>query len=213
MLYDKIINPKTGKKVSIYGKLGKQILQEYFKQVGGVYAPEKYFSGLTKKERKKRLARIKEGSKSDPDDPRAYRDFETDFRDGKRIQTKPSSYTKQWRKYFPNAESLEEKAELTGVPYDIIKKVYDKGLAAWRTGHRPGANIYQWGYARVHSFLVKGKTFYTTDRKLALKAIKESDKAREWFESIDGLCDFKQNRERNSWCSKREVCKKIMCKD
>ena len=43
--------------------------------------------------------------------------------------------------------------------------------------------------------------------------MKESDKARKWFESINGLCDFKENRERNSWCVKKEVCKKIICKD
>ena len=36
---------------------------------------------------------------------------------------------------------------------EIIKKVYDKGVAAWRTGHRVGAGAEQWGYARVHSFL------------------------------------------------------------
>ena len=212
-MYNKIVNPITGRKVSIYGKIGRQILKNYFNQIGGVYAPDTYFTGLTKAEKQKRLKRMKEGTKRDSDDPKAYRDFETDFRDGKRIKTKPSRYTKQWKKYFPDAESLEEKAELTGVPYKIIKKVYDKGLAAWRTGHRPGANVHQWGYARVHSFLVKGKTFYTTDRKLALKAIKESKKAKKWFESIDGLCDFQDNRNENKWCVKRKVCDKIMCKD
>ena len=212
-MYNKIINPITGRKVSIYGKIGKRILNKYMIQLGGVYAPDTYFTGLTKKEKQKRLKRMKEGTKRDSDDPKAYRDFETDFRNGKRIKTKPSRYTKQWKKYFPDAESLHQKADLTGVPYEIIKKVYDKGLAAWRTGHRPGANVHQWGYARVHSFLVKGKTFYTTDRKLALKAIKESKKAKKWFESIDGLCDFKDNRNENKWCEKRKVCDKIMCKN
>ena len=85
-------------------------------------------------------------------------------------------------------------------------------MAAWRTGHRPGANTHQWGYARVHSFLVKGKTFWYTDRKLALEAISRSDKARRWFESIDGLCDGKKNREINTWCDKRKICDKIKCK-
>jgi hypothetical protein len=39
-------------------------------------------------------------------------------------------------------------------------------MAAWRTGHRPGATQQQWGYARVHSFLLCGKTHYTTDSDL-----------------------------------------------
>ena len=39
-------------------------------------------------------------------------------------------------------------------------------LAAWRTGHRLGASPQAWGYARVHSFATKGKTYYTTDKDL-----------------------------------------------
>ena len=38
MLYNKIINPKTGRKVSIYGMLGKRILQHYLK--GGSHVEE-----------------------------------------------------------------------------------------------------------------------------------------------------------------------------
>ena len=197
-MYSFIFDPYTQKMTSVYSNKGKIILQSYINHLkGGVYAPSHYLEGLTEKEKKKRLKRMKEGSKSSHKDPKAYRDFETDFRNGKRIQTKPSRYTKQWKQYFPNANSLEEKAELTGIPFEIIKKVFDKGLAAWRTGHRPGANIHQWGYARVHSFLVKGKTFYTTDKKLAEQAIKQSPKAKKWFNSIDGLCDIKKEK----WCN------------
>ena len=143
--------------------------------------------------------------------PDAYKDFETDFIDGKRIKTKKSRYTKQWNKYFPNAKSLEEKAEVTGVPIEIIEKVFNKGMAAWRTGHRPGATTHQWGYARVHSFLVKGKTFYTTDRKLALMAIEQSEKAKYWFDWVEGLCDTGKKRKKYKWCKK--ACKKTKCKN
>ena len=92
------------------------------------------------------------------------------------------------------------------MPLDIITKVYKKGLAAWRTGHRPGANGQQWGYARVHSFLVKGKTFYTADRKLAIEAMTKSEKAKKWFRSIDGLCDEKKYK----WCE--TACNHISCR-
>ena len=63
--------------------------------------------------------------------------------------------------------SLKQKSVASGVPLSIIKKVYNRGLAAWRTGHRPGATQQQWGYARVHSFLLKGKTYHTADADLA----------------------------------------------
>ena len=221
--YDTIINPLTNRKTSIYSKTGVNIIRKYAEQIGGsddkkdkildnadVYAPDKYFDGLSAEETKKRLKRIEEGSKSDYKDPDAYRPFETDFRDGKRIKTKPSRYTKQWRKYFPNATSLESKSNLTGVPLEIIEKVYDKGMAAWRTGHRPGANAQQWGYARVHSFLVKGKTFYTADRSLGIKAIEESEKAKAWFEWVEGLCDGENRDSNKKWCDR--ACKKVECK-
>ena len=220
-MYSQIYNPKTKRNVNISGKIGRTVLLNYLNQLGGetkkdilekseIYAPERYFSGLTKEETKKRLERMKKGTKMSHKDPDAYRDFETDFRDGVRIKTRPSRYTKQWEKYFPNAKSLRQKSRKTGVPLNILEKVNEKGMAAWRTGHRPGANIHQWGYARVHSFLVKGKTFYTTDRKLALRAMKNK-KAKKWFDSIEGLCDGSRNKNKNNWC--KSACKRIRCYD
>ena len=168
------------------------------KQVKGVYAPAKYLENLTPEEQKIRIERMKQGSKTSSKDPHAYRPFRTDFRDGKRIKTKLSQYTKQWNKYFPDKKSLEDKSKVSGVPIEILEQINKKGNAAWRTGHRPGATQQQWGHARVNSFLVKGKTFYTADRKLALQALK-IPKARKWFNSIDGLCD---EPDVHSWCNK-----------
>lgn len=34
-MYDKIVNPSTGRKVSIYGKLGRNIIRNYMVQFGG----------------------------------------------------------------------------------------------------------------------------------------------------------------------------------
>lgn len=232
-MYNYIKRPNTNHFVNINSYNGINIIKNYLKYIGGnsiiskeeknkinklldnskIYAPKSYFEGLSFDEAQKRLKRIEVGSKSDHKDPDSYSKFETDFRNGKKIKTKPSKYTNQWNEYFPDAKSLEDKSKLTGVPLDIIQKVYNKGLAAWRTGHRPGATGQQWGYARVHSFLVKGKTYWYTDRKLALEAIKKSSKAKEWFDSIDGLCDFKKNREENTWCVTKNICDKIECKD
>ena len=53
-------------------------------------------------------------------------------------------------------KALKTKSEETGVPIGLIRIVMRRGMAAWRTGHRPGATEQQWGYARVNAFLTKG---------------------------------------------------------
>ena len=67
-------------------------------------------------------------------------------------------------------EGLVKKAEKSGMPYSILKKVYDRGMAAWKTGHRPGTTPQQWAMARVNAFITKGKAYYTADADLAKKA-------------------------------------------
>ena len=54
-------------------------------------------------------------------------------------------------------EALAKKAEKSGISYGTLKKVFDRGVAAWRTGHRTGTTPSQWGYARVNAFIVKKK--------------------------------------------------------
>jgi hypothetical protein len=67
-------------------------------------------------------------------------------------------------------EGLVKKAEKSGIAYSILKQVYDRGMAAWRTGHRPGTTPQQWAFARVNSFLTGGKTRTTADADLWKKA-------------------------------------------
>ena len=72
-------------------------------------------------------------------------------------------------KESPDA-SLRKKAEKTGIPFGILKQVFNRGKAAWRTGHRPGTNADQWGHARVNSFATKSKgTWGGADKDLAAK--------------------------------------------
>jgi len=67
-------------------------------------------------------------------------------------------------------KSLKDKAEKSGMPYAILKKVFDRGVAAWRTGHRPGTTPVQWGLARVNSFATKSPgTWGKADKDLADK--------------------------------------------
>ena len=67
-------------------------------------------------------------------------------------------------------KGLQNKAKKSGMPYSILKKVYDRGMAAWKGGHRPGATQQQWAFARVNSFITKGSgTWGKADSDLAKK--------------------------------------------
>ena len=71
---------------------------------------------------------------------------------------------------------LVKKSKETGVPYGILKKSYDRGMAAWKTGHRPGTTPQQWAFARVNSMLTGGKA--DPDLQPKVKAAKKAKKAK-----------------------------------
>jgi hypothetical protein len=127
---------------------------------------------------------IKKHAHKDEDDPTAYTShpkggWQADYdKSGKPYKTKTSAHTKKFKQMFGesvepiiegNADaSLKKKAEKTGISKSILKKVYNRGLAAWRTGHRPGVTQHQWAMARVNSFATKGKgTWGKADKDLA----------------------------------------------
>lgn len=139
--------------------------------------PPKYYKGLSKTRKAERKSEIKKFGTRHWKDPKAYVGFKTNVG----VKTRKSGYTQQWNKLFPNVKSLKDRATLTGVPLDLIKECYNRGMAAWRTGHRPGATQQQWGYARVSSMLLMGKTALTTDSDLVREAKKRSAKARDWY--------------------------------
>ena len=142
--------------------------------------PPKYYKGLSKTKKAQRAKEIKKFGSLSWRDPKAYVGFKTNIG----VKTRKSSYTEQWNKRFPGVKSLEDKAKVTGVPLKFIKESYNRGLAAWRTGHRPGATPQQWGYARVSSFLLCGKTALTTDSDLVKKAKASSKTAKKWYKEV-----------------------------
>jgi hypothetical protein len=142
-----------------------------------VYYPLKYYKGLSKTKKAQRLKEIKHFGKKSWKNSAAYKGFKTDVG----VKTKTSQYTKKWYRLFPDAKSLKAKAKATGVPLKQIRESYNRGMAAWRTGHRPGATEQQWGYARVHSMLLCGKTHYSTDADLVRKA-RATRKGKKWFQ-------------------------------
>jgi len=73
-------------------------------------------------------------------------------------------------------KALANKAKSTGISKTILKSVYTKGLAAWKTGHRPGAGQHQWGMGRVNSFVTGKGGARKADAKLWKTASKSKKK-------------------------------------
>ena len=79
---------------------------------------------------------------------------------------------------------LIKKADKSNISYGILKKVYDRGMAAWKTGHRPGTTPQQWAFARVNSFITKGSgTWGKADKDLASQ-VRETNETAEVEESL-----------------------------
>ena len=152
--------------------------------------PSKYTAGLKKSTAAKRATEIRKRAKGEVKGKDKYKPLPGD----KKAKTKPSKYTVRagnvrkaiLEKATTLKGSQDERfvsavASVTGVPKSIVRKVYDKGLAAWAIGHRPGTTAAQWARARVYSFITGGKTSRTADQQLyiqAKKATKDKKKYR-----------------------------------
>jgi hypothetical protein len=130
--------------------------------------PETYKKGLTREEQEiaKREARetMKKAESGEISSKELYKDWESDKRYRKRNPKIPKSEaTKEYEKMFSENGSgtdtaLKNKSKASGIPLSILKQVYSRGMAAWRTGHRPGVAPQQWAMGRVNSFITgKGK--------------------------------------------------------
>ena len=130
-----------------------------------MYWPLKYYRGLTRRQNTQRKRSATRRTKMSWKNPKAYSPFKSD----KGVKTRKSSYSSRFHTKYPEAKSVAEIAKATGISKSILDQVYNRGMAAWRTGHRPGASQHAWGMARVHSFVLKGKTWRTADADLARK--------------------------------------------
>jgi hypothetical protein len=155
-----------------------------------MYLPKRYFTGLSKTKRAQRKRELTKRAKLSWKSQKAYRPFKTDVG----VKTRKSKYTLEWKTKFPNVKSIPEASKVTGVPVSAIQESYNRGVAAWRTGHRPGASKEQWGVARYRSMLLCGKTHYTTDSDLVRNAKKKSAKARRWFNKTCKTSPVKYNK-------------------
>jgi len=128
--------------------------------------------------------------KGDPTDP-----IEFDGSDTKSILNKANKEIEKARglkqKPFVEMYQIDEKiaglikkADKSNISYGILKKVYDRGMAAWKTGHRPGTTPQQWAFARVNSFITKGSgTWGKADKDLASQ-VREMNETAEVEESL-----------------------------
>lgn len=137
--------------------------------------PEKYHKNLSPSTQVARAAHFDAMKDKEDDDEDAYEPAPGDAQ----AKTKPSQHTKKYKERFESNLTMEsfgqylienkavrKKAKETGISYSILKQVYDRGVAAWKTGHRPGTTPQQWGLARVNSFATGGKTRRTADKDL-----------------------------------------------
>lgn len=93
-----------------------------------------------------------------------FSEWEADYdREGKRYKTKESKSTKKFKEMYgeknesllesKSDKALKKKSELSGIPLNILKEVYKRGLAAWASGHRPGVPQHAWAMSRINSFI------------------------------------------------------------
>ena len=139
-------------------------------------------TGIKSTDAKRRAQANKQKDMKD-DNPNAYKDLPGD----KKARSKPqpeSPYTKKYKQMYGESMTFEDyvienkgqvdtalkkKAAASGISLGILRKVFDRGYAAWKTGHKPGTTPNQWGLARVNSFIVKGTVWYKHDSDLAAK--------------------------------------------
>ena len=140
----------------------RRVFKSDFQPLKIMYYPLKYYRGLSNRAKTLRRSEIEKRSKLSWKSAKAYRPFKTD----QGVRTRKSSYSSRWHSKHPEAKSLPEISKASGVPLSTLRTVYNRGMAAWRTGHRPGASPHAWGMARVHSFVLHGKTWRTADADL-----------------------------------------------
>ena len=150
-----------------------------------------YYKDMPKGTATKKKAQAGKQADMDSDDPNAYKELPGDTKAKDKVKTSEytKAYHKKYGKKEESVDeaekkddgkpdekllnqgpignpdiekALKKKQEETKVDIKILRAVMRKGMAAWKSGHRPGATQEQWGYARVNSFLTGGKTIGTT---------------------------------------------------
>ena len=100
------------------------------------------------------------------------------------------------------SKGLAAKAKKSGISVGTLRKVYNRGMAAWKTGHRPGTTPQQWGMARVNAFIVKKKKGNLNHDKDLAHVIHPDDNM---LEALTTMPDSVKNRISNLRNKKMDV--------
>ena len=140
--------------------------------------PSKYLKGLTPTERAIARYEIDKGYEYESQDPEAYKMWKSDIKAKARgLKTVPSKWRNKFAKKYGQMKKgydfLDRISKTTGVKRKYLKKIQDKGLAAWGVGHRPGVTQMQWARGRVYAFVMAAPSSTgpgKPDHKLAVEA-------------------------------------------
>ena len=162
---------------------------------GELVESKKYYKGVDKEDIDDRKAQFKRQTKKSDSSDSAYKDAPGDEEAREEGKVKTSKHTKKYNKLYKKEsvnedkkpeglngskiddaaieKALKKKKEESGVDLDILRTIMKRGMAAWKTGHRPGATQQQWGYARINSFLTKSSgTWGKADKDMATEVRK-----------------------------------------
>ena len=115
--------------------------------------PKHYYSNLSRKDKKKQLRSIKKSKKS-------YKKGKYFTRPKlKSFKSKKSSWTQKFHKLHPEAKTLKQISDVTGIPKPALSAVKKKGMGAYySSGSRPNQTSESWGLARMYSYILGGPT-------------------------------------------------------
>jgi hypothetical protein len=168
------------------------------KTKSGRKVPGKYLT----KDKAAMKGEIERVSKLKSYDPSAYGKWEADYKarntkSGKPHKTKKSAATIAYEKKFGKKNEnidmkelinektdamIKNKAKASGISTSILRQVYSRGAAAWKSGHRPGVSQQQWAAGRLNSFITGKGGARKADADLWAKAKKSKKRKNENLE-------------------------------
>ena len=170
----------NGRKVKVVGNehIAELIERKNPRTKKGRKFPSKYLKGLTATEKAIAKYEIDRGYEYSMDDPKAYEDWRSDIKAKARgLKPLPSKWRNKFARKYGSLKKgydfLDRMSKTTGVKRKYLKKIQDKGLAAWRVGHRPGVTPMQWARGRVYAFVMAAPSSTgpgKPDHKLAVEA-------------------------------------------
>jgi hypothetical protein len=115
--------------------------------------PPQYIRGLSKKDKQKQLKSIRKAKRSYKRGKYVPRPKLKSFKE------KKSSWTQRFHKLHPNAKTLKQISDVTGIPKGALSAVKRKGMGAYySSGSRPNQTAESWGLARMYSYILGGPT-------------------------------------------------------